>query len=1123
MRHDVPMPAAPTDFRLYHGNDLEVLAGVLADELARPVAGRALLEPDTILIPQPAMRRWLQKTLAETHGIAANLRFLAPGEFVREALDGNVPGAGAASVGDAATLRWRLWALLADPAILREAVFEPLRPVLAGGDRAIAVWNLAGELAEAFEKYQAWRRDWLRRWDHGGDRGDWQAELWRRATRHLSHRGKRLDAYLARFDGDDAARPAGLPPRVFAFACQNVSPDVLRVIASSARAGVLHFFFLSPVEGWWGDSPGARERLQIDPGQLFADEENPLLRANGAAGRDFIRSLLSYEVVHPSYELPVYAPPDPAKYHGLLHRLQRDLLACKPPPTATETQPAWDQAAGADRSLQVHACHTRLREVQVLHDQLRDLLERDPNLQPRDIAVLTPDIDAYAPLVHAVFGGNNQALQQIPYALSDGSAIATQPLVAAFMRVLALPGSRFTSNEVLELLAVPAIAQRLQLESADFDLLRFWLREAGARWGMDSAHRVALGAPAESAYTWAWALDRLLLGYASGSASDLAGVAPWPEIEGSALTTLDALLQGLNRLAQLQRALAQPHAAQDWQVLLGQAIDALFAERPIDAGDRRALEGVRAQVAQFGRQTAAAGLAQAIDPGVVRAWFAAALGESDARAPFLTGGVTFGRMVPMRLVPFKVICLLGMNDGEFPRRDPLGSLNRLSAETATAQRRIGDRSTRDDDRGLFLQLFAAATQTLYLSYLGQDPRSGEPRPPSVVVAELLDLASRYFADSQNVREQMTVLHPLQPFVAEAFGQGDARRISYQAGWRGAIGASQTRAPIPPFASPLSIAGVRDEASTNAAESTETGASRMATRQLARDTLYRALGNPSKQFLREHVGLHLPERSERLPEAEPFDRNDGLRRYSLTRRLFEAAVAGLADDRPTLCARLLAEGLVAPGAAGRQEIFALLEHLAPAIRAWTGCGTDAAQTLPYELELGATLLVGTLEHVHASGLRQFSASKGHGRTQLGLGIDALIWSALGETRAIHRIVDAEDPQLIWPLPSPVARANLQELLEIFAMTGASALPFMPKSGFAYFSKSPEDKAWAAASAEWKGREGHGEGHDAWVRLALRGRDPFLDEDPDSAMRFQQLATRIFRLLPGAGQVQEPADD
>ncbi|MGH8030050.1 MAG: exodeoxyribonuclease V subunit gamma, partial [Arenimonas sp.] len=196
------MPSAP-DFRLYHGNDLELLAGLLAAELARPVPGTALLAPDTLLVPQPAVRRWLQKTLAERHGIAANLRFLAPGEFVRQLLDANVPATDV--LGDAATVRWRLWRELADPACLRAPVFAPLTEALAGdslprtgsGEAPLAAWQLAGALAQAFDKYQAWRRDWLLRWDAGADRDDWQAELWRRVTRGSAHRARRLETYLA--------------------------------------------------------------------------------------------------------------------------------------------------------------------------------------------------------------------------------------------------------------------------------------------------------------------------------------------------------------------------------------------------------------------------------------------------------------------------------------------------------------------------------------------------------------------------------------------------------------------------------------------------------------------------------------------------------------------------------------------------------------------------------------------------------------------------------------------------------------------------------------------------------------------------------------------------------------
>jgi exodeoxyribonuclease V gamma subunit len=1100
------MPAAPSqDFRLYHGNDLEVLAGVLARELARPIAGGNLLDPDTILIPQPAMRRWLQKTLAETHGIAANLRFLAPGEFVRDALDGNVPGASDAAVGDAATLRWRLWALLSDPSVMRESVFAPLQLALAG-DAQLAAWSLAGELADAFEKYQAWRRDWLRRWDHGADREDWQAELWRRATRGLSHRGKRLDAYLSRFDGDDTARPSGLPARVFAFACQNVSPDVLRVIASSARAGTLHFFFLSPVAGWWGDLRTARERLQAGGAEPFDDEENPLLRANGAAGRDFVRTLFSYDVVHPGEDFPIYEPPDPEQRPGLLHRLQRDLLARLPPPIADAEQlPEFAATAIGDRSLQVHACHTRLREVQVLHDQLRDLLERDPQLQPRDIAVLTPDIDAYAAHVHAVFGGSNGPRQMIPYALTDTSAIASQPLAEAFMRLLALPSARFTANEVLELLRVPAIAQRLQLEDIDFERLQFWLREAGARWGLDAEHRLALGAPAENAYSWAWALDRLLLGHASGDDLDIAGVAPWPELEGSALNALDGLLQGLRRMAQLQRAFAGRHSAGDWQLLLSAAIDALFAEHPLDPGDRRTLDALRGQIALFGRQTGNAALQLPVPLEVVRAWFIAALAECDARQPFLTGGVTFGRMVPMRLVPFKVICLLGMNDGEFPRRDPLGSLNRLSADIGRGQRRIGDRSIRDDDRGLFLQLFAASTQTFYVSYLGQDPRSGESLPPSVVVAELLDVAARYFADAGVARKRLTLMHPLQPFSADAFGRGDERRVSYQENWRAAIDAGQgVREEMPRFATDLPPRESADER-----------------RLVTRHALFRALGNPAREFLSDRVGLRLPERDERLPDVEPFDAGNGLHRYTLTQRVFDAAVLGGIEDREALFRRLLAEGLIAPGAAGRQEVCALLERIAPALHAWRSWGADAAQALPYELELDGYILSGTLSRVHASGLRQFSASKRHGKAVLGLGIDALVWSALGQTAPIRRLVDGEKPEVIAAMPPALARVGLNTLLDVYAHSKTSALPFMPKAGLIYFQRGQDAGAWKLARKDWT--SDYGEGRNPWVRLALRGADPFLDGDVQATQEFKLWSNQVFSALPGVGHGAESIDD
>src|SRR5690606_5766042 len=282
----------------------------------------------------------------------------------------------------------------ADEALLARPGMSRIAAYLGGGD-ALKAWSLAGELAGVFEKYQAWRRDWLLRWEAGADPDDPQAILWRAVAAGRGHRARRIQDYLARFGGEAGAVPAGLPPRLFAFATLNVSPDVLRVLATQARAGTLHFYLPTPTKQYWGDlqSLGARLRVGEDP---FAgdDGENPLLRDWGAAGRDFMALLGSYEIVHPSGEIAAYADPEAASDQPdtLLRRMQAALFHRRARPSGTPRS----EVDASDPSLQFHACHTRLRELQVLRDRLRALLEDprfDPPLEPRETAVLAPDSD----------------------------------------------------------------------------------------------------------------------------------------------------------------------------------------------------------------------------------------------------------------------------------------------------------------------------------------------------------------------------------------------------------------------------------------------------------------------------------------------------------------------------------------------------------------------------------------------------------------------------------------------------------------------------------------------------------------------------------------------------------
>ena len=1135
------MPAPPDvgapDFRLYHSNALEVLAGILAGILQSPAPGQPLLAPDVVLIPQVAMRRWLQATLATRHGVAANLEFLTPGEFVGRALQANPAPGGAVEPGldrdelDAAVLQWHLYAALTDPALLS----RPALGAIAGhleADDPLRAWSLAGELATVFEKYQAWRRDWLLRWEDGADPEDPQAILWREVARGRQHRARRIQQYLARHEAPGAPLPEGLPARLCAFATLNVSPDVLRVIATQARVGTLHFFVPSPARDYWGDLQRVRALpLRHGVPQDDADEhpENGLLQAWGAAGADFMRVIGDYELVHASADLQAHVDPGEgggALHGSLLRRLQSDLFHRR----ATPGFPLRDQVDRGDPSLQLHACHTRLRELQVLHDQLRGLFDDprfDPPLEPREVAVLAPDIDEYLPYLDAVFGDRGQP-GAIPYALADASPLADEPLVEVFLKLLALPVSRFGLSEVLDLLASPPLAEASGLDPAALERLHGWLSAAGARWGLDAAHRARLQAPEDDAFTWAFALDRLLLGHASGSDGEIAGVAPLPDLEGSALDALDVLVGLLRVLARHARLLGGELPPAAWRDRLLGMLDALLPRPPSNPSTRRALDRLRTLVDDFAATAARAGYEDTVPAEAVRAHFGRVLREADTRAPLLTGGVSVGRMVPMRLLPFRVICVLGMNDGDFPRREPAAGLNRLTAELGSERRRPGDRSTREDDRFLFLQLFAAAQDVFYVSWQGADPRDGSAREPSVLVSELIAVAAAQHAPQSAAAGQLVVQHPLQPFSPEAFGAGDddgggmaavePRRFSYRAHWREAAvaGLAPGREALAPWiTAPLEPRGDTEE------QADEGG--------LPIAALRRFLLQPAEALLQQRLGLRLDPIEGRGEDVEPLVApGRGLERSLLQRAVFDALLQG--GDEERICAGLRARAMLAAGASGRRMFAEVREQVAEYVEAFERW-RDGAE--PRSLQVEATVdglrVHGQLTDVYPHGIARVRFDEQSGPGAIRAGLDWLLASAAGtglDLVQFHLVKGAGVGPHVRPALDPCkARDALRRLLQLRGQGLREPLPFAPYSSWDYYQaatgeRGSLEKGAAAAAKRWRGAgRGFAEGEGAAFQLALRGRDPFAGDE--ELVRFADVAMAVFSALE-AGEVYSGVD-
>ena len=1101
------MPADFTsDFRLYPSNVLELLAALLAEELRTPVAGQSPLAPDVVLIPQVAMRRWLQATLAAKYGVAANLEFLTPGEFVARALDANL-GPSTDDL-DMAALQWRLYGALGDPALRASPALASLTAWLGDGD-PLKPWALAGELAGVYEKYQAWRRDWLLRWEAGAEQDDAQARLWRAVASGHDYRARRIHDYLTRFGREDGPLPQGLPKRLLVFATLNVSPDVLRVLATQARVGTLHFYLPTPARGYWGDLQTLRERRRSGDSDLFADDvqENPLLQAWGAAGRDFMALLGDYEVVHPRAEIDVYADPLAAEGpHTLLRLLQSDLFHRRAP-TVPPPRASLDLA---DPSLQVHACHTRLRELQVLHDRLRALLDPaspegrrfDPPLQPREIAVLAPDIDPYVPYLDAVFGGSGHD-DALPWALADTSPLASEPLAEVFLRLLDLPVSRFGLDEVLDLLASAPVAEASGLDTEAIDRLRGWLREAGARWGLDATHRAAADAPADDAYTWQFALDRLLLGHASGSDDDIAGVAPWPELEGGSLDALDTLVRLLRELARQRRALGEAQSPAHWRERLLHLLDVLLPERPTAPRAQRALDRLRTLVDRFARDAEAADYGGVVPPEVVRAHFADLLSQADTRAPLLTGGISVGRMVPMRLLPFRAICLLGMNDGDFPRRDPAAGLNKLTAELHAGRRLPGDRSTREDDRFLFLQLFAPAQDVFYVSYLGADPRDGSAREASVLVSELVDVAARYHADAK-AKDALVVRHTLQPFAPAAFGgDDDPRHFSYRAAWRDAahrlVGVRRAlppwvEAPLPP---------PEDEGDV-----------------LPLEALRRFLLDPAGQFLAQRLGLRLPDALEEGEDTEPLIApTHGRERVRMQREVFDWLLdrASPPESRTpgALYTRLRARGQVPTGPLGVQAAERVFADVAPYARAfaeWAGPQVEAP--LPQAV-IDGVRVQGRLDDLYVHGLARVHIGALNGPAAIRHGLDWLLANACGLRVPLVEFHDAGEagvgPHVTPGIEAEQARDALR-LLGSLRRDGLRApLPFAPHTGWEIHGADPDKRADAARAKWYPGDFNWGESTGEAVQLAFRGRDPLADAEGMAA--FVDTSLRIYAALRG----------
>ncbi len=819
---------------LVHGNHPEALRDLLVTWVQRyPLAP---LENEIILVQSNGIAQWLKLALAADPdpgggggcGIAAALDISLPSRFLWRVYR-TVLGPAAVpenSPFDKSRLIWRLMRLLPD--LLDQPDYAPLRQFLEQDADRRKRFQLAERLADLFDQYQVYRAGWLEAWGRdervlikaNGERTPlpagqgWQPALWQALLADVERtlpaperigRGGRAAVHAAflrhaqtRPEGD---RPAGLPRRVVVFGIASLPRQSLEVLAMLGRWTQVLACVPNPCEYYWGDCVADRELLRAEyrrqprrqgsPKVLTEAElhlhAHPLLAAWGKQGRDFIELLNEYDspaaqaAYQPHFsaighriDLFTSQPPE-----TLLRQLQDDIRRLRPVDEARATWSPVDPAT--DGSLRFHPAHSPQREVEILHDRLLAAFNADPSLRPRDVIVMVPDIDVYAPHIQAVFGLlDREDPRYLPFTVADQVQRQVDPLLQALEQLLALPQSRLTVSDVLSLLEVPALRQRFGIAEDDLPQLHRWMRGANIRWGLHDAQRASLGLPAQAGQpeastqavqnTWLFGLRRMLLGYAVGAQMDAwRSIDPYDEIGGLEAALLGPLVRLLDTLESVWNRLREPATVSAW----GERLRALLADcfAATESRDAYTLRQLELALQEWQEACSEAALTEMLPLSVVGPYWLSRLEDHGLSQRFFGGAVTFATLMPMRAIPFRRIALLGMNDGEYPRsRAP------LDFDLMGQDYQPGDRSRREDDRYLFLEALLSARDSLHISWVGRSITDNSPRPPSVLVGQLRDhlravwrLADRPGPNAgQALLDRLTCEHPLQPFSPAYF-------------------------------------------------------------------------------------------------------------------------------------------------------------------------------------------------------------------------------------------------------------------------------------------------------------------------------------------------------------------
>jgi exodeoxyribonuclease V gamma subunit len=1048
---------------LYRSNRTEALVEALAEVISKPLGSPFM--PECIVVQSRGLERWLAMELSKRLGVLANAEFPFPRRITRRVLDAVLTQPPEASdYFEPETLTWAIAKLLPDLARL-----DPSTPIAHYLDQTrseIRLVELARRVAGVFDRYIVYRPTWLYEWEQG-EGSDWQALLWRMliAQRGRQHLAARTQAALEILRQPSAQEKltATLPERISVFAVSSLPPFYLDVFNALSERVKVHLFALSPCREYWADARSARESARnlkghspelTDKGASNLTEGHRLLVSLGRLHRGF-QLLLEQTAQYQESEQDFYREPGA---ETMLAALQSDMLSLRSRgPKPGQAPPL--RVRPDDQSIAIHSCHSPLREVEVLHDQLLGFFDVEPDLEPHDIVVMASDIELYRPYIDAVFGVESGGVPAIPYAIASSGARSHHPVIEAFLNVLQIVAGRITATEVLDLLTLEPIRGRFKIEPDALTQIRAWVDGSGIRWGVDADHRRSMDQPATAQNTWRLGLERLLLGYAMPEQSRtlFAGRLAYPVFASSSADDLGRFAELCESLFELRERFGQALSISVWHsALLG------VLERFVDRNDDNAAEHqfVCHALDEFRARVSAAGYDQPLELDTVYSQLLVSLRDNSPGQRLFSGGVTFCELEPARAVPFRVVYLLGMTE------IALAVPRTLSFDRCAQEPMVGDQAERDEMRRLFLEAILSARKRLVISYIGQSICDNAELPASVWVDELLDTLDESFyvapdttssvttqgsnnpvAKSTSIRDRVIVRHPLQAFSPNYFGSSpDHRLFSY----------SPTR-----LVHAKALLGERRETPGFFDGFTPIAETADAFRDgIELGDLIDFFIHPIEWFYRRRLVLSLREKVDTVLDREPAFL-DALENWKLGDALLRDTLRGQTTERTYEVAR--ATGQLPLGTLGLciyRNLKLEIDTLASAAAPWRG--QEPLAPLDVSEALKELQLHGSLRGIWPTALLQVTYSRVKAKDELRLWIRHLVLNAArkagypAHSALIGRPEKDTSAALITfrPVSDPVLHLNC--LIELYRYGHRAPLVFLPEASQAFAATMMENK-------------------------------------------------------------------